>query len=278
MQNCRQHCTNLLQKLTTTTKRFWYMYQYGLEKYPLVTKSLTAGVLSFGADVVCQVCFPSTFHVEDYEDRRSSSSSSSSIKAGKDDVDELLEDIENDGAQVQVQTKDVKANALTSPLLNGVDWARLGQFTLIGCVLIGPVLHHWYGFLATRLPGKGMLVVTQRLAVDQLIFAPLFIPAIFSFALLLEGKANEIESKLKADWFSTVMANYMLWVPAQFVNFRFVPVLYQTLFSNSVGFFWNIYLSWKTYHITVQKNGITTEIEAKAQIKEERESNPSKEK
>lgn len=31
------------------------------------------------------------------------------------------------------------------------------------------------------------------------------------------------------------------------VNFRFVPTKYQVLYSNGVGFFWNIYLSFQSF-------------------------------
>lgn len=221
-------------------QRVWSLYNHGLEKYPLATKSLTAGVLSFGADIVCQMNFPSTkSNEDDYEFGESSE--------GRSDIDHISS---NDEVKVSVVGNGESNNPVATnfDILSNIDWARVGQFTLIGTALIGPVLHHWYGFLAKRLPGAGLLVVTQRLAIDQLLFAPLFIPTIFSFALLLEGKANEIQAKLKADWFNTVMANYILWVPAQFINFRFFPLMYQTLFSNSVGFFWNIFLSWKTYN------------------------------
>ena len=39
----------------------------------------------------------------------------------------------------------------------------------------------------------------------------------------LQGNPGIVPDKLRQDWKSTVLANWKLWVPCQFVNFRFVP-------------------------------------------------------
>ena len=39
----------------------------------------------------------------------------------------------------------------------------------------------------------------------------------------LQGKGHEVKSKLRNDLKPTVIANWKLWVPAQFINFRMVP-------------------------------------------------------
>lgn len=38
-----------------------------------------------------------------------------------------------------------------------------------------------------------------------------------------QGKGHEVKSKLRNDLKPTVIANWKLWVPAQFINFRLVP-------------------------------------------------------
>jgi hypothetical protein len=42
------------------------------------------------------------------------------------------------------------------------DLRRLFNFTVLGTVLIGPMLHTWYGFLGTRIPGSGSLATLYR--------------------------------------------------------------------------------------------------------------------
>ena len=52
--------------------------------------------------------------------------------------------------------------------------------------------------------------------------------------------------------------NLMVWIPAQFLNFSFIPTKYNVLFSNMIGLAWNAYLSYMTYN-NVKNNNDTTE-------------------
>ena len=63
----------------------------------------------------------------------------------------------------------------------------------------------------------------------------------------MEGRPEKIPSKLRSDWAGTVIAIWSLWIPAQYINFKYIPIQFQVLFSNSVGFIWNLYLSSVTY-------------------------------
>lgn len=120
-------------------------------------------------------------------------------------------------------------------------------FTLIGGVFIVPILHVWYGFLRRAVPGTSNLAIAKRLAMDQLGFAPTFLPIFFTALLTLEGDVDKVPEKIKNDWWPAVTANWVLWVPAQLINFRFVPGSLQVLFSNVVGLFWNSYLSFLSH-------------------------------
>ncbi|EEY61184.1 uncharacterized protein PITG_01436 [Phytophthora infestans T30-4] len=128
-----------------------------------------------------------------------------------------------------------------------LDVKRTVIFTFLGGLLISPVLHVWYGFLGSRLPGVSTSAVAKRLALDQLGFAPTFLPIILSSVLTLEGHAEDIPDKLRADWWPLMKANWVVWVPAQILNFRFVPGSMQVIFSNVVGLLWNSYLSYVSH-------------------------------
>ena len=82
-----------------------------------------------------------------------------------------------------------------------------------------------------------------RLAADQLLFAPLFVGTFFAALLTLEGRPRDAAAKVRADLPAALKANWALWVPANFVNFRFVPPHLQVLFANGVALVWNTYLS-----------------------------------
>lgn len=71
-----------------------------------------------------------------------------------------------------------------------------------------------------------------------------FIGSFFASLGFLEGKTPaQVEKKLRDDLPSTVRSNWVLWVPANFFNFRMVPVPLQVAFSNFVALFWNTYVS-----------------------------------
>eukprot|EP00045_Choanoeca_perplexa_P001468 m.19820 g.19820 ORF g.19820 m.19820 type:complete len:250 (-) comp10962_c0_seq2:227-976(-) len=135
-----------------------------------------------------------------------------------------------------------------------LDVPRLTKFVALQMAIIAPVLHVWYGFLNRRLPGNHVRVVLQRVALDQLAFAPPFLAFFLATLSLLEGHADRITQQLSDDWFPTVVKNWQLWVPAQLLNFRFVGPAYQVLFSNMVGLFWTIYLSVVAHHTPSSDN------------------------
>jgi hypothetical protein len=128
------------------------------------------------------------------------------------------------------------------------DAVRTFRFGFLGLVLIGPVIHVWYGSVMRWFPGQSASAVIKRVALDQIFFSPMFLPTFLSGLWLLEGKDfNQVLLALKHTLPTAIVANWGLWVPAQIINFRFVPGKYQVLFSNFVGFVWNAYLSYTAH-------------------------------
>lgn len=122
-------------------------------------------------------------------------------------------------------------------------WRRTFAISLLGLVLTGPALHAWYGVLNRRVVGRFSLM--KKLALDQLVFCPIF-NVVFSIALpTLEGHRFVDNVELCKQKFWTVMkANWMLFPPAQVFNFSLVPLDLQPVFSNTVGLVWNILITY----------------------------------
>merc|ERR1712216_896921 len=128
------------------------------------------------------------------------------------------------------------------------DYARLGNMTLLGAVLVAPVLHVWYGFLGRKIPGSSVGPVVGRVVLDQALFAPTFIAVFFSALAGLEGKSlQQLERQLRESWAESVVTNWKIWVPCQIVNLGFVPGHLQVLVSNVVALVWNSYMSYITH-------------------------------
>lgn len=156
----------------------------------------------------------------------------------------------------------VLTKAVTSALLNligdvicqlvidkvpSLDYKRTFMFTFLGLALVGPTLHFWYLYLSKLVTLPGASGAFLRLLLDQFFFAPIFIGTFLSTLITLEGRPSEVVPKLRQEWFSSVLANWKLWIPFQFLNFRFVPQQFQVLASNFVAVIWNVILSFKAH-------------------------------
>eukprot|EP00240_Pyramimonas_obovata_P015535 CAMPEP_0118935612 /NCGR_PEP_ID=MMETSP1169-20130426/15739_1 /TAXON_ID=36882 /ORGANISM="Pyramimonas obovata, Strain CCMP722" /LENGTH=282 /DNA_ID=CAMNT_0006878669 /DNA_START=49 /DNA_END=897 /DNA_ORIENTATION=+ len=126
---------------------------------------------------------------------------------------------------------------------NGYDLKRALIFFVIGVGLVGPVLSVWYGTLGKLVTATGTTGAVTRLVLDQAVFAPAFVSLFFGTLLTLEGHPQDIPGKLKQDWWPAVQTNWKIWIPFQFLNFRYVPPQLQVAAANIIALAWNTYLS-----------------------------------
>ncbi|XP_058107550.1 protein sym-1 [Magnolia sinica] len=169
---------------------------------------------------------------------------------------------------VALEKYPVLTKALTSALLTFIgdsicqllidrvptlDLKRTFLFTFLGFVLVGPTLHFWYFYLSNVVTMPGGPGAFLRLLLDQFLFSPIFIGVFLSCLLTLEGRPSQIMPKLRQEWFSSVVANWQLWIPFQFLNFRFVPQQFQVLAANIVALAWNVILSFKAHKEVISK-------------------------
>ncbi|KAG2492314.1 hypothetical protein HYH03_009266 [Edaphochlamys debaryana] len=158
--------------------------------------------------------------------------------------------------------------ALTCALLNALgdvfcqlwieggkwDAHRTGVFTFMGLVLVGPTLHVWYSVLNKLVKGA-----TLQLLLDQGVFAPCFLSLFIAVLFTIEGKSDQIVPKLKQDLVETVKVNWILWIPAQYLNFRYVPPNLQVLVANIVALVWNTYMSFQSHKVVAPAGGAVAE-------------------
>ena len=102
-----------------------------------------------------------------------------------------------------------------------------------GLLWHGPSGHYFYGFLDRMLPGTSMQTVFQKVGIDQIAWNPIFGVVFFTSLGLMEGKStDQIQDKIKADLPTAVTGSWAYWVPAHFVNFRFIPGEQRLLYIN----------------------------------------------
>ncbi|KAK6123653.1 hypothetical protein DH2020_042607 [Rehmannia glutinosa] len=137
--------------------------------------------------------------------------------------------------------------------VQSLDLKRTFIFTLLGLVLVGPTLHFWYLYLSKLVTAPGAAGAFLRLLLDQFLFSPIFIGTFLSTLVTLEGKPSHVIPKLQQEWFSSVLANWQLWIPFQFLNFLFVPQQFQVLAANFIALVWNVILSYKAHKEVIAK-------------------------
>ncbi|KAF5827527.1 hypothetical protein DUNSADRAFT_496 [Dunaliella salina] len=137
------------------------------------------------------------------------------------------------------------------------DAKRCLSFTLLGLLLVGPILATWYGNLGKIVTATGIAGTLQSLLLDQCVFAPSFIAAFMSAITIAEGKSDQVVRKLKQDWPETIKVNWVLWIPAQFINFKFVPPNLTMLAVNITALVWNVYMSYQSHKVLEPHAGST---------------------
>ncbi|CAL8073337.1 unnamed protein product [Orchesella dallaii] len=129
------------------------------------------------------------------------------------------------------------------------DVGRNIRFGLLGLCIIGPTLRTWYGILDRRIniQASKLRTAVVKMAVDQGIFAPIFIGNFLGINSLTQGNSlSQMKNDVSKNFKDVVISNYKLWPAVQLISFSVVPLQYRVLFVQSVAVFWNTYLSWKT--------------------------------
>lgn len=110
------------------------------------------------------------------------------------------------------------------------DFERLTRFMAYGFIM-APVQHKWFSFLAKAFPmvkGAKSGPALKRVALDQLVFAPLGLAVFFTYMTVAEGGGRRaIVKKFRDIYVPALKANYMVWPAVQILNFSVMPLQFQ---------------------------------------------------
>lgn len=114
-------------------------------------------------------------------------------------------------------------------------------------IIQGPTLTIWYRMLAKYVGHGGKNTVLKKVALDQLLFAPICLGVFLSSISFVQGNSiEETKRHVKHNYYDILTTNYKIWPMVQMGNFYLVPLQYQVLVVQIVALFWNAYLSFKT--------------------------------
>lgn len=142
-----------------------------------------------------------------------------------------------------------KKNSIIKPIR--YDFPRTIRAIIYGSLIFSFIGDKWYKILNykvkfSNLPKTHWQNKVLRVAVDQLLFAPISLPFYFGCMTTMEGHPWWMAKvKIKEQWWDTLKTNWRVWPLFQAVNFSVVPLQHQLLAVNVVAIFWNTYLSYK---------------------------------
>lgn len=135
---------------------------------------------------------------------------------------------------------------------NELDLQRLSVFTTFGLVYLGGWQHYLFNKLFVRCQSimtKASYKPIRQSAIltflDLGVHTPLmYYPSFYLIKGYLENKTIEdITDTYRQNITNDLIAMWKLWLPAQMVNFTFVPLHYRMPFITSVSFGWTMILS-----------------------------------
>lgn len=132
----------------------------------------------------------------------------------------------------------------------------------MGCsgAAVGVLCHHWYKVLDRFIIGKSFYMVVKKLMLDQIIFSPIMILTFFGSVALFEEKPFEnFKEEVEDKFVKLYKAEWMVWPPAQVINFYFLPTRFRVLYDSTISLGYDIYTS-QVKHLNknkVKENYIT---------------------
>ena len=148
---------------------------------------------------------------------------------------------------------------VTGVPLRRINLIRMTSFFFSGVIFVGPYLYLFYDALwklGKRWNAKHNLskrrMVCLQVLIDQTIGIVIFFP-LYNYIyecveslLALQGISTAVMSrataKMRREIVSVVITNWMLWIPAQFITFAYVPERLRVIVVNIVSVIWNAYL------------------------------------
>ena len=242
----------------------WYTKQ--LETYPMTTKCLSSGIVASMGDIICQ----SMTTLEADEELRNTG----------DDGDQYQQQQQQQHRQQPLSQAEF-LDWLNWDWKRTGRFFIMGCFWVAPCTH-----YWYQTLNTRLVPGLNPTVrkVATRVLLDQVLFAPLFCPSFMGLLWLLEGRGGSYENwfrpshdqhdssppptssssslgssgtspsssleELGKDLWdvtpSIIQANWLVWVPANAINFSIVPLQFQVLYGNVVALCWNVFLSYKS--------------------------------
>lgn len=109
---------------------------------------------------------------------------------------------------------------------------------------VGVFCHHWYKFLDNRLPGRTIKLVLKKVLIDQTVASPCIIFLFFvTLGVLRKSTPHDVWEEMKDKALRLYTAEWVVWPPAQVINFYILPTRFRVLYDNTISLGYDVYTS-----------------------------------
>ncbi|KAN0131810.1 Mpv17 / PMP22 family domain containing protein [Lactarius tabidus] len=145
---------------------------------------------------------------------------------------------------VLFSTGDVIAQQVIERKRSKHDFSRTARLLFYGGCLFGPPISKWIAFLGRLRFSTPTKTIIYRTWLDQTLMGPFIVGWFFASMSLMEGKGTSgVADTLSTKYAPTLMRGWMVFIPAQIINFAVVPPQLRFVFLSSVSLVWSTYLS-----------------------------------
>jgi len=218
----------------------WNKYVQWNDKHPFITQAMTCGTLYGIGDFIAQKLELWQHNrlkiTQQQQQQQSNNNNNNNNNNTKDVVVQFQKQQQQQQQQQQRQEKEQEHQSF--------DFARLARMTTFGGFIDTPILYVWYSFLDKRFTSVALGTVMKKTILDQMICAPMVYVGFFPYLGLLRGQSlTEIKETMKQDFLKTYAIDCCVWLPANFISFRFVPSRFRVAYVSFVSLCWSVALS-----------------------------------
>lgn len=126
------------------------------------------------------------------------------------------------------------------------EWERSRTMRMsISGMTVGVICHNWYKYLDSKFPGRTVRIVARKVMIDQIICSPLCIATFFiTLGILEQASWAETKKEIKDKAWRLYAAEWVVWPPAQVINFYILPLRYRVLYDNTISLGYDVYTSY----------------------------------
>ncbi|XP_049537564.1 mpv17-like protein 2 [Anopheles darlingi] len=124
------------------------------------------------------------------------------------------------------------------------DRQRTRNMSISG-MTVGVFCHNWYNFMDRRFPGRALGLVLKKVLIDQTVASPIVIFLFFAtLGVLKRSSWDDMCEEMRDKFLRLYTAEWVVWPPAQIINFYLLPNKYRVLYDNTISLGYDVYTSY----------------------------------